>query len=63
MAEECGLDPQQLHEDLLRWVLAGAEQEQRETMDGLGESVEAFAAGRWTTFDELDQRLTARRSQ
>lgn len=64
VAEGRGLDPQQLHEDLLRQALAEAEaeqeKEQRETLAGLDESVEAFAAGRWITPDELDQRLTAR---
>lgn len=64
VAEGRGMDPQQLHEDLLRQALAEAEAEQqrerRETMAGLGESVEAFEAGRWITSDELDRRLTAR---
>lgn len=64
MAEGRGLDPQQLHEDLLRQALADAEiaqeKEQRETMAGLDESVAAFSAGRWITSDELDRRLTAR---
>lgn len=64
VAEGRGMDPQQLHEDLLRQALAEAEAEQqrerRETMAGLDESVEAFEAGRWITSDELDRRLTAR---
>lgn len=64
MAEGRGLDPQQLHEDLLRQALADAEiaqeKEQRETMAGLDESAAAFSAGRWITSDELDRRLTAR---
>jgi len=64
MAEGRGLDPQQLHEDLLSRALADAEvaqeKEQRETMAGLDESAEAFSSGRWITPDELDRRLTAR---
>ena len=67
VAEGRGLDPQQLHEDLLRQALAAAEAEQeeelRETMAGLGKSVEEFAAGRWITADELDRRLKARRGR
>ena len=64
IAEERGLDPLQLHEDLLRQALASAEaeqeREQQETLAGLDESVEAFAAGRWITSEELNQRMTAR---
>lgn len=64
VAEECGLDPLQLHEDLLGQALTFAEAEQRKeqqaTLDGLDESVAEFAAGRWITSEELDRRLTER---
>ncbi len=32
----------------------------QETLDGLDESMKAFAAGRWITSEELSQRMTAR---
>ncbi len=64
VAEGRGLDPLQLHEDLLRQALASAEaeqeSEQQETLAGLDESMEAFAAGHWITSEELSQRMTAR---
>ena len=64
VAEGRGLDPLQLHEDLLRQALASAEaeqqREQQETLAGLDESMEDFAAGRWITSEELSQRMTAR---
>lgn len=60
MAEGFGLEPAVLHEDLLQRALAEAEAELNETLAGLDESVEAIAAGRWITLDELDERLTAR---
>lgn len=60
VAEGRGLEPSELHEDLLQQALADAEAELNETMAGLDESVEAMAAGRWITAEELDQRLTAR---
>ncbi len=59
MAEGYGLNPAELHEDLLRQALAAAEAELSETLAGLDESAEAVDAGRWITVDELDQRLTA----
>ena len=59
VAEGRGLEPAELHEDLLQQALAEAEAELNETLAGLDESVEAVAAGRWITADELDQRLTA----
>jgi predicted transcriptional regulator len=60
MAEGYGLNPAELHEDLLQQALAAAELELNETLAELDESAEAVAAGRWITVDELDQRLTAR---
>jgi len=60
MAEGYGLNPAELHEDLLQQALAAAELELSETLAQLDESAEAVDAGRWITADELDQRLTAR---
>ncbi len=59
MAEGYGLNPAELHEDLLQQALAAAELELSETLAELDESAEAVAAGRWITADELDRRLTA----
>jgi len=60
MAEGYGLNPAELHEDLLQQALDAAELELNETLAQLDESAEAVDAGRWITVDELDQRLTAR---
>ncbi len=59
MAEGYGLNPAELHEDLLQQALAAAEAELNETLAQLDESAEAVDAGRWITVDELDRRLTA----
>lgn len=60
MAEDYGLNPAELHEDLLQQALDAAELELSETLAQLDESAEAVDAGRLVTVDELDQRLTAR---
>lgn len=59
MAEGFGLEPAMLHEDLLQQALAKAEVELKKTLAGLDESAEAFTAGRWITFDGLDEELSA----
>ncbi|MGI4788850.1 MAG: hypothetical protein ACRYFS_08365 [Janthinobacterium lividum] len=58
VAEGRGLEPAELHEDLLQQALAEAEAELSETLAGLDESVEAMAAGRWITLEALDERLS-----
>ena len=63
IAEERGIDPGQLHEDFLKQALVSAEadsKEIQETLAGLDESMEAFAASRWITSEKLSQRMTAR---
>ena len=59
IAEGYGMEPAALHEDWLQQALADAEAELNETLAGLDASVEAMAAGRWMTVDELGQRLSA----
>ena len=63
MAKGFGLEPAVLHEDLLQQALTKAEAEQNETLAGLDESAEAFAAGRWISFEKLDEGLTARKTR
>ena len=58
IAEGYGMEPAALHEDWLQQALADAEAELSETLAGLDESAEAFAAGRWITLETLDERLS-----
>ncbi len=55
-----GLAPEKALETLLSPALAEAEAEIQETMAGLRQSAADFAAGRWTTPEELDSVLRAR---
>ena len=57
MVEGFGLEPAVLHKELLQQALVKAEVEPNETLVGLDESAEAFAAGRWITLEALDERL------
>ena len=59
-AEELGHDPEQLAANLLIRDLEESEASLKETMDGLDRSAEDFAAGRWITSEEQDQRLSAK---
>ena len=59
MAEGYGLNPAELHEDLLQQALDAAELELNETLAQLDESAEAIDAGRWITLETLDERLSA----
>lgn len=63
MAEGFGLEPAILHEELLQQALAKVEAELNETLAGLDESAVAFTAGRWISFEKLDERLTARETR
>ena len=59
-AEGLDLDPEQLSNALLARDLEEAEAELQETLAGLDQSVEDFAAGRWITSEEQDRRLSAK---
>ena len=60
VAEGHGMAPEQALEVLLRRALTEAEAEMQETIAGLRQSAQEFAAGRWLTPDELDAGLRAR---
>ncbi len=66
VAAERGMAPEQALETLLARALENAEKEadaeRQDTLTGLRQSAEEFAQGRWTTPDDLDAALRARRA-
>ena len=58
-----GLAPELALDTLLGQALSEAESELQETLAGLRASAADFAAGRWTTPEELDAALRARRQR
>lgn len=53
--------PEAILESLVTSAAAEDERERQETLSGLRRSADEFAAGRWTTPEELDAALRARR--